>query len=115
VPSTWSVKKVKNRYYLYHRGQYVGPLDEIVNCWKKCAMAPGAGFEPARGACPTGSQGRETAGSNKRIDEFIDRVKEVMADGVIVERVVVEGFNNYENDESGSDEERTIWEFHMED
>jgi len=37
---------VKNRYYLYHRGQYVGPVEEIVNCWKKCSVAGPRGFEP---------------------------------------------------------------------
>jgi len=46
LPSVWSIKKVKNRYYLYHRGQYVGPVEEIVSYWKKCSVAGPGGFEP---------------------------------------------------------------------
>ncbi len=35
MPAKWSIKKIKNRYYLYHEGKYVGPLDKIVEVWEK--------------------------------------------------------------------------------
>jgi len=49
----------------------------------------------------------------KRIDEFVNRIKEAMSDGVPVS--VIEVLHSYENNERGEEEERTIWEFHMED
>ena len=51
MPSLWHIKKVRNRYYLYHGDEYIGPIDKIVEAWKE-KMAPGAGFEPARGFPP---------------------------------------------------------------
>jgi len=45
-------------------------IDDIVNCWMDCKMAPGAGFEPARGHNPTGSQGRETLRCDEASDQF---------------------------------------------
>ncbi len=34
MPSTWSIKRIKGRYYLYHRGHYVAPLDRLVELWR---------------------------------------------------------------------------------
>ena len=39
MPAKWSIKKIKNRYYLYHEGRYVGPLDKIVELWRDGAAA----------------------------------------------------------------------------
>lgn len=34
VPSVWRVRKVKGRYYLYHRDRYVGPIEEVARVHK---------------------------------------------------------------------------------
>ena len=33
MPSIWSIKKIKNKYYLYHEGKYVAPLEKLVELW----------------------------------------------------------------------------------
>ena len=33
LPSIWSIKKIKNKYYLYHEGKYVAPLEKLVELW----------------------------------------------------------------------------------
>ena len=62
-----STGETKYYYYVYRqerrgdkvRTKYIGPLEDIVEFYLKNIgkLAPGAGFEPARGICPTGSPG----------------------------------------------------------
>ena len=35
MPSIWAIKRIKGRYYLYHRGHYIGPLDQVVEVWMR--------------------------------------------------------------------------------
>ena len=36
MPSIWSIKEIKNKYYLYHEGKYVAPLEKLVKLWRAC-------------------------------------------------------------------------------
>jgi len=47
----------------------------------------------------------------KKIDEFVDMVKEMMADGIPLQQVEVEGFIDEIDEVIGEDEERLLWEF----
>ena len=51
MPAKWRIKKVKGNYYLYHYNKCVGNVEKIIELYEKAkeVMAPGAGFEPARG------------------------------------------------------------------
>ena len=35
MPSPWRIKRIKNRYYLYHYDEYIGPVEEIVEEWRR--------------------------------------------------------------------------------
>ena len=35
MPSTWRVKVVKGRFYLYHGDKYVGPVEDIVGVYEE--------------------------------------------------------------------------------
>ncbi len=33
MTSIWRIKRVKDHYYLYHRNEYIGPIEKIVSIW----------------------------------------------------------------------------------
>ena len=35
MPSTWRVKVVKGRFYLYHGDKYVGPVEDVVGVYEE--------------------------------------------------------------------------------
>ena len=35
MPSIWRIRKIKDNYYLYHGDEYVGPLEKIVEEWRR--------------------------------------------------------------------------------
>ena len=75
VKMFYRIKKVHGNYYLYK--EWYDPETKkrhsisLGNCEKieriLRSLAPGAGFEPARGPCPTGSQGPLTNKNSRRV------------------------------------------------
>ncbi|MEM0035308.1 MAG: hypothetical protein QXJ03_04245 [Desulfurococcus sp.] len=48
MPSAWRIRRIKGKYYLYHYDEYVGPIEKIVEEWRR-----GRDLNP-RGESPTG-------------------------------------------------------------
>ncbi len=61
MPSTWRVKVVKGRFYLYHGDKYVGPVEDIVGVyeeWRRGRDLNPRGVVPHRLSRPAPYQAR---------------------------------------------------------
>ena len=36
MPNRWLIRRLGNQYYLYHRGRYLGNIEDIAAVWARC-------------------------------------------------------------------------------